>query len=259
MRRCSERRAGSSRLVYATSCTRPWRKRYSGAGRRRTSTMRSSRISSESAGTTCSRGSRRSSSGSPKPRPMALATDTTSRVFGDRRSRRACSAPCTTVGMTTPSPFASSVQAPPSRRRSAPRSIRSCSASSRKNGLPPARSASSSTMDAGSSRLRQRAGQRAARVGVERAQLELVVAVRVELAGALAEPPGRGVAVGAVQQDDAELRLLRQHQQLLEQLQRRVVRPLQVVDREAHAASRRRGRASRRGRRRRSASGRPRG
>ena len=82
-------------------------------------------------------------------------------------------------------------------------------------------------------RLGQRGRQRAAGVGVQRAQLDLVVAVRVQLAGALAEPPGRGVAVGAVEEDDAELRLLRQPEQLLQQLQRGVVRPLQVVDGEA--------------------------
>ena len=46
--------------------------------------------------------------------------------------------------------------------------------------------------------------ERAGRVGRERAQLELAVAVRVALAGPLADPPRAGVAVGPVEERDAD-------------------------------------------------------
>jgi hypothetical protein len=78
--------------------------------------------------------------------------------------------------------------------------------------------------------LRQRRGQLAAGTRVEWPQLDLPVAVRIELAGALAQPPRRALALRAVQQHQPQLRLLGQGQQLLEQLQRGGVGPLQVVD-----------------------------
>ena len=98
-----------SRLAYATSWTSPCRKRYSGAGRRRSSTTSSSRWSSARAGSRASRGATRSSSGSPKLLPTTAATLSTWRVSGSSRSRRAWSASCTSSGISNASiPTASS-------------------------------------------------------------------------------------------------------------------------------------------------------
>ncbi len=60
--------------------------------------------------------------------------------------------------------------------------------------------------------------------------------MRIERAGSLAQPPGRLVAIGAVDQHEAELHFLGQREQVLHQLERERVGPLQVVDDDAQRA-----------------------
>ena len=84
-------------------------------------------------------------------------------------------------------------------------------------------------------------GRRAARrpPRVERAQLDLAVAVRVALAGALAEPPGavpRGRCGRAAPGRTASSSV--SAEQRLDQVERRLVRPVQVLEHEAAAAAR---------------------
>ena len=70
--------------------------------------------------------------------------------------------------------------------------------------------------------------------GASGAQLELAVAVRVALAGALADPPRAGVAVGPVEEGDPDRVALGQVEQLLDQVERRLVGPVQVLEHEQH-------------------------
>ena len=103
--RCRSRRAPRAALVYAASRTSPCRKRYSRVGRRRSSTTRSSRCSSESAGCSCSAATSRSSSGSAKLRPTTDATAATSRDVR-RRADRAGPAALSWIAAGTAAPSA---------------------------------------------------------------------------------------------------------------------------------------------------------
>ena len=102
--------------------------------------------------------------------------------------------------------------------------------------MPPARSASRSASESGERAFGQGLGQLAARAGGQRPQLDLVVAVREHRTRVLAEAPGGLVALGAVDEQDAELHLVREGEQVLDQLDRERVRPLQVVDHDAERA-----------------------
>ena len=86
---------------------------------------------------------------------------------------------------------------------------------------------------AGQRRLGERLGQLAARTGLQRPQLELAIAVREDGARVLAQAPRRLVAIGAVDEDEPELHLLGQPEQVLDELERERVRPLQVVEDDA--------------------------
>ena len=85
----------------------------------------------------------------------------------------------------------------------------------------------------GQGALGQGIRQLAARVGDEWPQLDLPVAVGEERAGALAEPPRGLVALGAVDEHEPELHLIGQGEQVLDELDRQRVRPLEVVDHDA--------------------------
>ena len=67
----------------------------------------------------------------------------------------------------------------------------------------------------------------------ERPQLDLPVAMRVELTGALAEVPGRMLALGPVQEDEAHRRFLGDREDGLEQLDRRLVGPVEILEDDA--------------------------
>ena len=179
-----------------------------------------------------SSGTSRSRSGSPKVRPITAASERTSRVGRSRRSSRAWSVPCTAAGIASSSTPTASCQ-PPFWRRSAPRSIRSRRASSRKNGLPPERSARSSATDSGSSPSAACGDEHARGVGRQRAHLDLAVAVRVALARALAQPPRAVVALGAVEEEERDRRLVGDPEDRLDQLERRLVGPVEVLEDEA--------------------------
>ena len=107
--------------------------------------------------------------------------------------------------------------------------------------------------------LGQRLGQLAARARRQRPQLDLVVAVREDRPRVLAQPPRRLVALGPVDQHDAQLHLVGQRQQVLDELDRQRVRPLQIVDDDAERAAPRPGGGRPRSRPRTSAAARPRG
>ena len=75
-----------------------------------------------------------------------------------------------------------------------------------------------------------------ARVRGERPELDLTVAMRVELAGALTEVPGAMLALGPVQEEEAHRRFLGDGKDGLEQLDRRLVGPVEILQDEAERA-----------------------
>src|SRR6185503_14123335 len=64
----------------------------------------------------------------------------------------------------------------------------------------------------------------------ERPKLDLYITVRVVLAGALSDAPGRELALAAVEQRDAERLRLGQLQQALDGLQCQLVGPVQILE-----------------------------
>ena len=187
-RPCSSRRRASVSIAYAASCTSPWRNRYSGYGRRRSSTISSSRWRSVSAEASPPVSTSRSRSGTANRRPMTDATAVTSRAPGSSRSRRAWRTPCTSSGTSSASGSTASCH-PESPCHIEPRSTTSRRASAANSGFPPERSLMSAATGSGTSP--SASSRTSARVASarERAQLELPVAVRVALAGPLADPP----------------------------------------------------------------------
>ena len=118
-------------------------------------------------------------------------------------------------------------------RRSAPRSIRS-----RKRLLEEERVPARALRQQLGDRLGQLAfggvrDEDAGGVGRERADLDLPVAVRIALARALAEPPRAVLALGAVEEEERDRRLVGDAEHRLEQLERRLVGPVQVLEDEA--------------------------
>jgi hypothetical protein len=73
-------------------------------------------------------------------------------------------------------------------------------------------------------------GEHAARVGRQRLHLDLLVAVGIALAGALPQPPGAELALAAIEEEEAHGGLLGHAQERLEELQRRLVGPVQVFE-----------------------------
>ena len=162
---------------------------------------------SESAGTTCSRGSSRSSSGSPKPRPIAL---------GDRddlaRARRQAVEPRLQRALHERRHRDLAVGELPGAVAALERAALDQVLQRLLEEERVAAGALGQQIGerAGQRRLGERLGQLAARAGRQRPQLDLAVAVREDRARVLAQPPRRLVAIGAVDQHDAELHLLGQ-------------------------------------------------
>ena len=73
----------------------------------------------------------------------------------------------------------------------------------------------------------------ARRVGGQRAHLDLAVTVRVALARALAQPPRTVLALGAVEEEERDGGLVRDAEEGLEQFERRLVGPVEVLEDEA--------------------------
>jgi hypothetical protein len=78
--------------------------------------------------------------------------------------------------------------------------------------------------------LRSVADEDPGRVGGERPHLYLAVAVRVTLARSLAESPRAVVALGPVEEEEGDGGLVRDAEERLEQLQRRLVGPVEVLE-----------------------------
>ena len=76
-------------------------------------------------------------------------------------------------------------------------------------------------------------GEHPARLRVERGELELVIAVRVSPARVVAQVPGAVLAFAPVEEDETDRLLLGDRQELLQQLERRFVGPVQVLHDEA--------------------------
>jgi hypothetical protein len=76
-------------------------------------------------------------------------------------------------------------------------------------------------------------GHRPARVRRQRAKLDLAVAVREAGSGALPEPPRAVLALGPVEEKQRDGRLLRDAEQILDELEGRLVGPVQVLEDEA--------------------------
>src|SRR5439155_18725016 len=81
--------------------------------------------------------------------------------------------------------------------------------------------------------VRAARGEGAARVERQRPELDLAVAVWVELARPLAEAPGAVLPLGPVQEEERDGGLLGHAQRLLEQLEGRLVRPVEILEDEA--------------------------
>ncbi len=81
--------------------------------------------------------------------------------------------------------------------------------------------------------LRGERRERPGRVGRQRPHLDLAGAVRVALPGALAKAPHAVLALGAVEEEERHRRLLRHAQERLDQLEGRLVGPVQVLEDEA--------------------------
>ena len=76
-------------------------------------------------------------------------------------------------------------------------------------------------------------GEHPACLRVEHRQLELVIAVRVPPARMVAQVPGAVLAFAPVEEDEADRLLLGDRQELLQQVERRFVGPVQVLHDEA--------------------------
>ena len=81
--------------------------------------------------------------------------------------------------------------------------------------------------------LRSFADERSAGVRRERPKLDLAVAVRVELARPLAELPRLELALAPVEEEERDRGLLGDRQERLEQLEGRLVRPVEILEYDA--------------------------
>jgi hypothetical protein len=76
-------------------------------------------------------------------------------------------------------------------------------------------------------------GQASARIEIERLELELLVPMRVAPARLLGDVPGAVVALAASEQHDHDCLFVGERQELADQVEGRVVRPVQVLEHDA--------------------------
>ena len=167
---------------------------------------------------------------------MTAATLTSSRASGSRRSSRACSVPCTSVGTESSfgvdrehEPTVVPAQCP-TLEQILQRLFEEVRVATRPH----------------REQLRHRLGQlsagdgrgkQPARVVGERPELDLPEAVRIALPGELAQAPGAVLALAAVEQHETDGRLLGHREQLTEERERGVVGGVQVLEDEADGGS----------------------
>ena len=162
----------------------------------------------------------RSRIGSVNLLPITAATLSSPRAGGESLSNRACSAPCTapgTASSSAPSPRSALVaHGLGDEQRVAARPLGHCRG-----------------RIVGHRAARRLDCQAAGRVLGQRPQLDLAVAVRIALAGPLADRPRGRVALTAVEQDEADRLPLGELVHPLQQVERAVVGPVQVLEHQA--------------------------
>src|SRR5215211_3334261 len=225
---CRRLRFVSTRCAYATSCMSPWRKRYSLVGRRRFSTIRSRRWSSERALMSSSCSTSRSRSCVPNVRPITAASWRTSRAQLEPVEpclQRALDKGGDRKLLELDAELPAAVLAPEGAAldQVAPGLLE-------EEGVAAGPLCEQLRHVVGHLPLGGVADEHPARVARERRQLDLPVAVRVELPRALAQLPGAQRALAPIEQEEADGSHLGDREQRLEEIERRLVPIVQVLE-----------------------------